>query len=232
MRKSDPILQNDQAFAGQMQTFKSEIGNYATTLSLSADIIKGQAADADYFDYCVKCQHIMLSCGQQWTVWKDLTRDGGTPPPTGVPAMPTLPVAVPPVSPGVEARFRDLIQQIKLNPNYNVAMGQALGIEGAQETPPDMTSVQPPLTLTFKGNHVQVNSGWQGYSAYFDQIQHQVDRGDGKGLGLLAVTTSVHYIDPTPIPTTPARWTYRSVYLVNDVQVGQWSNPVSITVGA
>jgi hypothetical protein len=186
MRKSDPIEQNDQAFAGQMQTFKNEIGNYATVLNLSPDIVTGQAADADYFDYSVKSQRIMLNCGQQWTVWKGLIRDGGTPPPTGVPTMPTLPTAVPPVAPGVEARFRALIQQIKQNPNYNVAMGLALGIEGAQQTPPDLTTIQPIVTLTLNGSHVVVNCGWQGYSAYIDQVEHQVDRGDGMRLEELA----------------------------------------------
>lgn len=66
---------------------------------------------------------IMIASGQQWTAWKDLTRDDGTPPAGGTPVAPTLPAAVSPVAPGVEARFRALVQQIKKNSNYNTAIG-------------------------------------------------------------------------------------------------------------
>jgi hypothetical protein len=231
MRKSDPIQQNDIAFAAQMITFKSEIGNYATTLNLTADQVKAQAADADYTDYVVKCQGIMIKSGQQWTAWRDLTRDGGTPPPTGVPTLPTLPPAVPAVGPGVEGRFRALVQLIKANPNYNPAMGQALGIEGAQQTPPDLTTIQPQIDAYINGNHVYVDWGWQGYSAYLDQCEIQVDRGDGKGYGFLTYATSPGYTDTQPLPAAPVKWTYRAIYRVSDAEVGLWSNPVSLIVG-
>jgi len=135
------------------------------------------------------------------------------------------------VAPGIEARFRALVQKIKGSPNYNVAIGDALNIEGAQQIPPDLTTVQPVLTLTLNGNHVEVGWGWQGNVAYLDQCEIQVDRGDGKGYVLLTFDPTPGYTDTTPLPTTPAKWTYRGIYRVGEAQVGQWSSPVSITVG-
>ena len=46
----------------------------------------------------------------------------------------------------------------------------------------------------------------------------------------------VHQTGLTPdtqtFPTTPASWTYRAIYRVDDSQVGVWSQPASVTVPA
>ena len=231
MRKQDPIQSNDDAFNAQLQTFKNGIGGYFALLGLSAGQVTAQAADANYFDYDLKCQNIMIQAGQQWTTWKDLIRDGGTPPASGAPVMPTLPTAVPAVAPGVEARFRARVQLIKASPNYNAAIGEALNIEGAQQTAPDLTTVQPQIDAIISGNQVNVKWGWGGNAAYLDICEIQVDRGDGKGFGLLTYDTTPGYTDTQAFPATPAKWTYKAIYRVGDSQVGVWSLPVSLTVG-
>jgi hypothetical protein len=231
MIKSDPIQKNDLAFAAQMLTCKNNLPTYAAVLGLAPAEVDAQAADAVAFDYWVRSMNILHQDAQQFTAWKDLLRDGGTPPTDGAPGVPVLPAAVPVVAPGIEARFRALVQKIKGSPNYNVAIGDALNIEGAQQTPPDLSTVQPVLTLTLNGNHVEVGWGWQGNVAYLDQCEIQVDRGDGKGYVLLTFDPSPGYTDTTPLPATPAKWTYRRIYRVDEAQVGQWSSPVSITVG-
>jgi len=231
MIKSDPIQKNDLAFAGQMLTCKNNLPTYAPVLGLPAADVTNQAADAVAFDYWVKSMNIMHQDAQQFTAWKDLLRDGGAPPANSAPGLPVLPAPVPAVAPGIEARFRALVQKIKGNPNYNVAMGDALNIEGAQQTPPDLTTIQPVLTLTLNGNHVEVGWGWQGYAAYLDQIELQVDRADGKGYVPLTFDTTPGYTDTTPFPATPTKWTIRGIYRLDEAQVGQWSSPVSIMVG-
>ena len=59
----------------------------------------------------------------------------------------------------------------------------------------------------------------------------QVDRADGKGFVALCFDTTPNYTDSTPFPATPAKWTYQAIYHVGDHRVGQWSKPVSVTVG-
>jgi hypothetical protein len=232
MRKSDPIQQNDDAFNAQLQTFKAVAPNYSAILGLPAAQLASQSADAVYFDYILKCQKIMIKGGQQGTTWKDIIRDGGTPPASGAPVAPVFPATIPPVvAPGIEPRFRALIQQIKDNAAYNESIGDALDIEGAQQTGPDLTTVQPDIDAEISGNRVEVDWGWQGNGAYLDICEIQVDRGDGKGFVFLTFDTTPGYVDSAPFPTTPVKWTYKAIYRVDDNQVGQWSLPVSVIVG-
>jgi hypothetical protein len=191
----------------------------------------GQSADADYFDYDLQCMNLVQNAAVQWTAWKNLTREGGTPPPTGGPVLPVLPTAVTPVAPGVEARFRALVQSIKTNAAYNEAMGDALGIEGSQQVGPDLTTLQPVINAVISGSHVNVKWGWGGNVNYLDMCEIQVDRGDGKGYVLLTYDTTPGYYDTAPFPATPTKWTYKAIYRVDDMQVGLWSNPVTLTVG-
>jgi len=230
--KSDYIQQNDDSFNAQLQTFKNTIANYSALLGVTAAQIASQAADAVYFDYTLKCMNLMSKGSLQWTGWKNLTRGGGTPPASGAPVAPVFPTAVAAVAPGIEVRFRAFVQLIKANPNYNESIGLALGIEGAQQVGPDLTSIQPVIDAIISGNHVNVKWGWGGNSAYLDICELQVDRGDGKGFGLLAFDTTPNYTDTQTFPTAPATWTYRAIYRVGDAQVGVWSLPVSVTVPA
>lgn len=232
MAKTDYVQTNDDGFNVQQQTFKNGIGGYSALLGLTAAQIAAQLADADYFDYSLKCLNVMANGAQQWTAWKNIERSGGAAPASGAPVAPVFPAAVPAVAPGIEARFRSLVQLIKANANYNTALGQALGIEGAQQTGPDLNTIQPVIDAIISGNHVTVKWGWGGNSAYLDICELQVDRGDGKGFGLLAFDTTPGYTDTQLFPAAPAIWTYRAIYRVGDKQTGQWSLPVGVTVPA
>jgi hypothetical protein len=229
MPKSSSINPADDGFGAQLQTFKNAIGAYAATLGLSPATVTAQAADADYFSYTIQCQQIMLGGSRQWTAWKDLARYGGDLPPSGAPVAPVFPAAVPPVAPGIEPRFRALVKQIKAHPSYNEAMGQALGIEGAQQVGPDYATVQPDITATISGGRVDVGWNWGGFANFLDQLELEVDR--GQGFVLLAIDTTPGYTDSQPFPATPVKWTYRAIYRLGDNRVGQWSKPVSVTVG-
>ena len=67
------------------------------------------------------------------------------------------------------------------------------------------------------GTHVHIPWNWGGFSADLDMCELEVDR--GQAFVLLAYDT------------TPTKWAYRAIYRVGDSRVGQWSNPVSVTVG-
>ena len=160
MAKTDYVNKNDIAFSAQLKLAKGALPGYATLLGVSADDVTALGADCDYFEYCLKCQGILINGGQEATIWKNLIRGGGPLPPTGSPLDPAMPAVVPAVAPGIEARFRALVKQIKSSKNYNAAIGQALGIEGAQQTPPDYTTLQPIIDATISGNTVLVDWGW------------------------------------------------------------------------
>jgi hypothetical protein len=226
MARSNYVNPADDGFAAQLQTFKSAIGAYAATLGVSPAAVTAQAADADYFSYVLASQQIMQNGARQWTGWKDLARRGGDLPPSGAPVAPVFPTAVPAVAPGIEGRFRALVKQIKAQASYNAAIGEALGIEGAQQTGPDYATLQPNISATINGTRVDIGWDWGGFANFLDQLELEVDR--GQGFVLLAIDTTPGYTDNQPFPTTP---TYRAIYRLADNRVGQWSKPVSVTVG-
>lgn len=231
MAKTDYIRTSDADFAQQLLTFKTTIGGYAATVGVTPAQVTAQAADADYFNYVLASREIMQNGAQQWGGWRNLIRNGGKPPPAGAPVAPTFPAAVPAVAPGVEARFRALAQQIKASGNYNSAIGEALGIEGAQQTGPDLSELKPVIDAIVSGNQVNITWGWGGNSAFLDMIELQVDRNDGKGFVLLAYDTTPNYTDTMSFPSAPTKWRYQAIYRVNDDRVGQWSNPISVAIG-
>ena len=151
---------------------------------------------------------------------------GGGPQPPGFPAAP------PSVVPGVELRFRTLVRQIKeVNPNYNPSIGAALGLEDAYQTGPNYATLAPALDVVLGDMNIRIAWNWSGYASYLNECELQVDRGDGKGFVALAVGRILGYADTEPFPATPVQWTYRAIYHAGGNRVGQWSQPVSLTVG-
>jgi len=82
MAKSDYVKNRSAEFSNQLTAFKLNIANYSTTLALTPAQVTAQAADADYFAFAVACQEISAQSAQQWTAWRDLIREGSTPPAT------------------------------------------------------------------------------------------------------------------------------------------------------
>lgn len=58
-----------------------------------------------------------------------------------------------------------------------------------------------------------------------------MDRSDGNGWQILTFDTTPGYTDSTPFPATLTQWKYRSIFRVDDEQVGLWSPVESIAVG-
>ncbi len=229
MAKKSYIQPGDAGFSTQLLTFKSAIGGYSVVLGVTLAQQTEQAADADYFEYVVTSADVMQKAATQWSNWKAIMRDGGVPPVSGAPVAAALPAAVPPVAPGIESRFRALVRQIKAHSGYNAGIGAALGIEGEESTGPDLDTITPDLSAKIVGGQVVIGWGWQGYGSQLDMIEIQVDR--GAGFSLLTFDTTPGYTDSTPHPASPAKWTYKAIYRKGDAPVGQWTAPVTLTVG-
>ncbi len=236
MAKNDLIAKSDPAFAQQLQTFKNNIGEYAAWLGLTPEQVAAQAADADYYQSVVHGQQAMLSHSKAWTVLRKTLRKGDatltdstTAPAANVPAY-TPPPAPPPVAYGIESRFRPLVRQVKASVNYTTAIGKELGIEAVDHAAPDLNAVQPVITATVNGDHVEIGWDWQGQRAYLDLCVFEVNRNDGKGFVWLLSSTRPGSVDATRFPAATAHWQYRAIYQVGDKYVGQWSQTASVIV--
>lgn len=92
---------------------------------------------------------------RQWDALRDLLCTGGPVPPAGAPVVsPVFPPVVPAVAPGVEPRFRALVKQIKASANYNATIGEALGIEGEEQSGPNLATIKPNITAQVSGGQV------------------------------------------------------------------------------
>ncbi len=230
MAKQYFLSNSESGKATNFAQFRDNIGPYIATFGLAPADITQQAADATYYSDLLTLAGTMSAAGQQWTAWKALALTGST---GTEPALPTKPAGFPPAVPaGILPRYLALVKTIKNHKNYTASIGHILGIEGAEQTAPDLSTVQPVLGASVSGGTVKITWGWSGDSAFLDMLELQVDRSDGKNFVPLAFDTTPNYEDTAPQPATVTKWAYRAIYRVGDHQVGQWSAEVSVTVGS
>jgi hypothetical protein len=120
------------------------------------------------------------------------------------------------------------VRQSKAHANYTPPIGEALGIEGPEQSGPDFSTFKPVLTLRLSGGQVLAGWGWQGQGAFLDMIEIHVNR--GAGYQMLAFDTTPDYLDTFAAPAGGQKWTYKAIYRLGDQRVGQWSDEASITI--
>ncbi len=225
MAKSPYLPADDAGKADLIDQFAAKLPKYSAALEISALDLTSLQADAAAFRYALKAQQQMQANAQQWTAYKNLLRDGGSSAMAAMPAAPALPAPVPAaVAPGVIARFTALVARVKNHRNYTDAIGQDLGVIGAEQVI-DTAAWKPLLASQIQAGHPVVQ--WKKGGA--DALEVWVDRGDG--FIFLAIDTHPPYPDTAPLPAAGAVWKYKAIYRLHDEQVGQWSDILSITVG-
>jgi|GEM_PF-649586 len=170
--------------------------------------------------------------------------------PVPQPELPTEPAAVPA---GIFTTVARMVADIKNSANYTASIGEDLRIIGEETTTQDPALLKPALKVILgTGGHPQLS--WVKKGA--DLTNVYVDRGAGFTL-LRSVTGNKltdNYLLPsattTAPPTTPATpadtngsgnataataaaavWRYRIVYVKDDAETGQYSDPISVAVG-
>jgi len=226
MAKAPYMPTDDNGKNNLLKNIAGKLPTYAATVGVTPAEVASTKADSAYFDYVLNGQQQFISFGQQWTAYKNAARDGSDASLGLLPAAPALGTAPAQVDPGIFLRLADLIARIKRHPNYTDAIGQDLGIIGAQQTM-DLNSLKPLLDVQLQAG--KPNVGWTKQG--MDSLETWVDR-DGKGFVFLAIDTVPDYLDtaPLPAPGQSAIWKYKAIYRLNDEQVGQWSDVVSIAV--
>ena len=212
-------------------------GAYATKYNIPA----GDLTDLHNFrlwnDWCADALEYTRQRAQGYTQFRDALAYGAnhaagnlTPPVAfslpPFPAAGTPPVTIVPVAEGFKL-IASIVNRIKNNTKYEVADGEALGIEGAQQSAPDPATTKPVIkAIIVSGGKVQIQ--WKKLT--FTGVRLEVDRGTGQWV-FLDIDTKPHYDDPAaPAPGTTALWKYRAIYLQGDQVFGQWSDVASIAV--
>jgi hypothetical protein len=228
-----PIRQAEQII--WLGNFANKLPALAAVLGLTAGQVSAAGADCGWLIYVLQT---WLPAGRMWALActdaaiEAQTGDGSVLMALPVFTAPALPAGIVPVNTGALTRIFALVQSIKDGGKCSDTNATNLGIVGSAQTAPDLTTVQPVISVSIMGNQVNVKWGWGGNSAYLDSCEIQVDRADGKGFGLLTIDTTPGYTDTQPFPAASAKWTYKAIYRLDDAQVGLWSQPASVTVPA
>ncbi len=223
-----------------LENFRNKISNHATVVGVSVAACAAAIADARWLIYLLGS---WLPAERQWhkSLPEAMARAQNSSndilmvlpvfvPPPLPPAEPAngLPAVVP-VKEGALDRIFKLLAEIKADAGYNESIGTDLGAIGSVATGPDYATLAPVLKLSLMNGHVVAGWGWEGYSAWLESCELQVDR--GQGWVPLAVDTTPNYTDTMELPTVLTKWHYRGIYNVDGARVGQWSAVVTIVVG-
>ncbi len=219
---------SDSGKADLLDHLTTSLPLYNTQLNIAPEDILSLTADAKCFRYALQIVSEMQAYSQSWTAYKNLLRDGpGNT--TAWPVAAVLPTPIPTVvKPGVISRLSSLVALIKASKNYTIAMGKDLWLVGA-EIVVDPVAWKPIITVQFQAGHPTVQ--WtKGQAA---AIEIWVDRNDTKGFGLMAINIEPNTTDSHVLPEADNSvvWRYKAIYLLHDVQVGQWSDIISVSVG-
>jgi len=162
--------------------------------------------------------------------------------PVPQPELPAEPTAVPA---GIFNQVARIVADIKNHSLYSPEIGSDLRIIGEETTTQDPALLKPVLKVKIgTGGHPNLN--WLKKGADFTNVY--VDR--GTGFAFLRSVKGNKLTDSHPLPSAAAEvppatatdsgtrttanaavWRYRIVYVKNDAETGEYSDPVSVAVG-
>jgi hypothetical protein len=127
----------------------------------------------------------------------------------------------------VSDRTRALANRIKTHAAYTTAIGEQLGIVGAEDTT-DLNTAKPTLRLTAAtpGNvRIEFNKGLS------DGVRILSKRGSETAFSFLAIDTESPYIDTRPnLAPGPETRQYQAQYILSDEPIGNLSDVLPVTV--
>jgi len=230
MTTSPYMPKSDDDRADLLEHIVATLPKYITLLEINAQDFDGLQADSAAFRYALQTMGIMQAYSQAWTTTKNHLRDGGSIGSVDWPMLPTLPQPIPAmVKPGIISRLSALVARIKSHRNYTTAIGYDLWLIGGEQKI-DPTTWKPALSIYLQAGHPVIV--WAKGKA--SALEIWVDRTDNNNFVLLAVNNEPNTNDTTPLPPagSSAVWKYKAIYRLHDEPVGQWSNVISIAVGA
>ena len=222
--------------------FADKLPQYVTSLGLPPAAAAATVADARYLQYMLSqwlrdVRTYSQAATQALTQLE--TGTGSTPyvlptfsppqlPPGDPTATPPIPATVP-VPPGALNRLFDFVQVIKRSPGYTQAIGEDLGIIGAEDTTeypaPDFTTA------------VEMGSGCQCVKLRYHKRGHYAvaihsRRGNEADFTLLAVSSTSPFEDERPllVPGQPEVRHYKMRFWDSGSENGEWSDVASVTV--
>ena len=209
--------------------FRLKISTHGPTCGLTASEVTDIIADVDYYIFLLSVWHPALQEDvKEGTRYKKIIADGsGATVPLPVGTTFTPPTVRPP---GVLNRLFNLVAKIKLAGGYTEAIGQDLGVIGADDTAehpfPEFTTK---IVQGLAGQGVRLPFTKFGHKGVFIESR----RGNGPW-EMLAIDLESPYLDERPLLVAGQAETreYRMRWYDADGPNGDWSPVQKATVGA
>lgn len=211
-----------------LNNFSNRLGQYRQALGITTAEVNSYVADAAMFAYMIQLYDASVQYAQALSSIKRNLRSS-----TQQVAMAALPVlpgntnAPAPVNSGIFTRISQLVARIKVHAAYTTAMGQDLGII-APVVPFDPNTMQPSLRISLEAGFPKLK--WNKGMA--DATKLYVDRHDNAGFVLLKQTVKNTFLDTEALPanTYSVTWDYKARFMLDDDEVGVFSQTLSINV--
>lgn len=227
MPKAYYLPRGDEGKSTWLQNFAAKLTIYAIKYGIISEEVADMQNCAVVFAGSLQYKEQLERYLKSYIEFKDLLRNAPLGSKPIEPPTPPMHMFGGPIVPGIFARCTALVARIKAHPNYSVADGYDLGIEGS-EISKDVKELKPIITIRLvKGGYPEIV--WKKKGMDGIEIQKEDENGNWQRL---ATDMSPNFIDPSPLPPkgTSVVWRYRVIYIQKDQHVGQWSEMVSITV--
>jgi len=203
MAKQDCIPKKDTDFLTQLKFLRDNAPNYQKDLNISPDDLNTLTADSTLFEGKLTTFNGADAAYSQTSTDKQATRAA------------------------VEARERAIIRRMKSATGYTEAIGQALKIIGTNDNT-DMTTAKVDLSATVLAHGVELDFT----KLKSDGVNLYSKRDGDTDYVFLAHDTISPYVDNRPLLVAgkPEVRRYKAIYVVNDEEIGYFSDEVVVTV--
>ena len=159
MARQDYVQESDPAFCAQIVHMRDTLPQFFDELTITASDphVVANTADAACFEYLCARQSALKGASAGATAERNRARYGdkenpNTPVTLAYPSGPSIPS---PILPGVEERFRKLVEFLRTRPGWTDDIAQTLDVLGAEQAPADPDALKPVLPLSKAGGHVR-----------------------------------------------------------------------------
>lgn len=226
MRKQPYLPKREPERVIWINNFAAKLALYNVALGITAPELTAVVAMSKIYAYVIGLIEISKTYTQQLTEFKNILSFA----PVGAVLGP-LPVLTPPLAPpltqaGIFTYISALVQRMKASTSYTTAMGEDMKIIGDETTfvpddfVPDLKGKAMPGFVDLKF----VKDQTDGMNIY-TRLQ------GAPAWTFLGLDTHSPYHDTRPLaaPGTPENREYRCRGVLHDVEIGQWSETVTVT---
>jgi hypothetical protein len=208
------------------QNFQAQLLNFAAKYNIDVATTTSATHDSLWMDAFVGLRDTADMFGQQLVKYfNDIAGNDTSLPAPMLPSGPTVPVLPNMPAPGIEARTREIARQIKGHMSYAAADGEALGIVGSGNVPPDPALMKPTFTLRTLANfELAATFRKQGMDAVRFEIRHK--GGNWIQSAFLLTSPGTFAVAPAT-PGTSEQIEVRAIFVEKNSDFGNFSDIVT-----